>query len=369
MHVLIAPDKFKGTLSALEVADAINSAVRELTLGSAREMPLGDGGDGTLEALTSTLGGRVLEVQATGPIGEPVGAPIGRLDDGRFVVEAASVAGLAMLPAGRERPLEASSVGVGELIAFAARAEAEHVLVGVGGTASTDGGSGAATAAGWKFLDMANRPLAPGGGALVGLRRIEPPHGKVFPRVTAACDVTNPLTGPNGAAAVFGPQKGASEHDVERLEEGLVTLAERIRLDLGLDVANLARAGAGGGLGAGLRAFFDADLVDGFELVARSAGLHEALREVDLVVTGEGRLDRQSFGGKVAAGVAAAARAAGVTCVAVAGEVALSPDELESLGIRRAISLVEAVGEKRAYSDPQGSVRVAATELLRAFEL
>jgi glycerate 2-kinase len=370
MHILVAPDKFKGSLTAPEVAEAIASGIRLVFPTAATTlMPLADGGEGTVEALCSGLGCSISQVEVTGPLGAPATARVGRLDDGRCVIEAASAAGLVLVPKGEERAMEASSVGVGQLIEHASRAGAPEVIVGVGGTASTDGGTGAATAIGWRFLDKRGGPLAPGGGALVRLARIDGGEARPVSRVVAACDVTNPLTGANGAAAVFAPQKGAGPGDVKRLEESLNTLAERIRIDLGVEIAELPRAGAGGGLGGGLHSFFRAELAGGFDLVARAVRLDEALKNADLVITGEGRLDGQSLGGKVTAGVARAARGAGVACTAVAGEIALDHAELGDAGVGIAFSLLETVGPARAFSDPRASIAKATADLLRALDI
>lgn len=370
MRILIAPDKFKGSLTALEVAEAIAAGIRASAPIATELLPLADGGDGTVAAMCTALGGAVIDVEVTGPLGDPTSARMGRLPDERFVVEAASSSGLALIPAARLNPMRASTVGVGELIKYAEDAGATEIVVGVGGTASTDGGTGAATARGWRFLDARGRALRPGGGDLVNLARIDGTAARPSAaKVVAACDVTNPLTGEAGAATVFGPQKGATPQEVRRLDEGLTVLADRMRSDLGLDLAGLPRAGAGGGVAAGLHAFFGAQLIGGFDVVAGAVGLDRALARCDLVVTGEGRLDDQSLGGKVTAGVASAARAAGVPCAAICGDITLSQNQWEAAGFAAAGSLVQTVGRSLALSDPVASVQETVKGLLKTIRI
>src|SRR5918992_2055466 len=357
MRILIAPDKFKGTRSAPEVARAIAAGIRRTQPDVDIELlPLADGGDGTVDALVSAVGGRIERVSVTGPLGHPVEAPLGWLDDGRAVIEMAAASGLALVPPGSRDALRATSRGTGELIqrALAERERSWQVIVGLGGSASTDGGTGAATALGWRFVDKTGRQLAPGGGELHRLAAIDGSHvaaGLETGGLVGATDVDNPLLGPRGAARIFAPQKGASSDDVELLEEGLSVLSRRIQGDLGIDVSEKWGSGACGGIGAGLIAFLGARLEPGFELVAKVAGLEDAIASADLVITGEGRLDDQSLGGKAPIGVARLARRAGVRCVAVAGENVVDDQTLRREGIARAVSLVETVGHERAVSE------------------
>jgi glycerate kinase len=328
-----------------------------------------DGGDGTVDALVSAVGGRIERVSVTGPLGQPVEAPLGWLDDGRAVIEMAAASGLALVPPGSRDALRATSRGTGELIqrALAQRARSRVVIVGLGGSASTDGGTGAASAIGWRFVDKTGRELAPGGGELYRLAAIDGsrvPAGLGTEGLVGATDVDNPLLGPRGAARTFAPQKGASPGDVELLEEGLGVLCRRIEEDLGMDVAEKWGSGACGGIGAGLIAFFGARLEPGFDLVARVAALEDAIASADLVITGEGRLDEQSLGGKTPIGVARLARRAGVRCVAVAGESVVDGRTLRHEGIERVVSLVEAVGHERAVSDVDHALEQVSAALL-----
>ena len=367
MLVLIAPDKFKGTLTAVEVARAMRSGVLRAQPNASVELcPVADGGDGTAETLCQALGGTFSSVVVSGPLGAPVDAPLYLLDDERVVIEMAQASGLALL-GGEKDPLRASSFGTGELLGAALEQISDdgEVLVAIGGSASTDGGIGAASARGWRFLDAGGRDLEPGGGALVNLTAIEPPGDVVRAQITGVCDVDNPLLGPSGAARVFGPQKGASPDEIELLERGLCVLAERITQDLGVEVTSISGGGAAGGMGAGLVAFFGGALEPGFEAIAAAVDLRAALGRADLVVTGEGSLDEQSLAGKAPIGVARMAAEAGVPCLAIAGRIALGPSRLAEVGVSDAIDLVSEFGERRSLAEPAAVVADAAAALLR----
>jgi glycerate 2-kinase len=370
--ILIAPDKFKETLSAIEVARAIaEGAGRVFPDAETVLHPVGDGGEGTLEALIASVGGRIETVRVTDPLGALVDAPLGRLDDGRIALEVAAASGLTLVPRSRRDAMRASSRGTGELI-LAGLHEIEPItaIVGIGGSASTDGGTGAASAVGWRFLDSRGRELPPGGGALVDLARID--GTGVDPRparcsMTGAADIDNPLFGAMGAAQVFGPQKGASPEQVAVLDEGLANLAARVRQDLDADsgLAQTPGAGAAGGLGFGLAAFFGAELRSGFGVVADATGLASAIAGADLVITGEGRLDAGSLGGKAPIGVARMARDAGVMCLAVVGTSEVDRQQLRAEGIVEIASLVDTVGQDRALNDTAAALAETAGELLR----
>ncbi|MDQ3661352.1 MAG: glycerate kinase [Actinomycetota bacterium] len=366
MHILIAPDKFKGTLTAVEVAHAMRAGVSRAQPDASVELcPVADGGDGTAETLCEARGGTRSSVVVTGPLGVPVEAPLFLLTDGRVVIEMAQASGLALL-GGKKDPLRASSVGTGELLGAALDLVSDdgEVLVAIGGSASTDGGTGAASAGGWRFLDHAGRDLDPGGGALVNLAAIERPEAAHGAAITGISDVANPLLGSTGAARVFGPQKGASAAEVELLERGLGVLAERIAVDLGIDVTSISGGGAAGGMGAGLVAFFGAVLEPGFGAIAAAVDLEAALGRADLVLTGEGSLDQQSLAGKAPIGVARMALAAGVPCLVIAGRVSLERSRLAEVGVIEAVDLVSESGERRALDKPSAAVADAAAALL-----
>ncbi|MDQ5815838.1 MAG: glycerate kinase [Actinomycetota bacterium] len=365
MRVLVAPDKFKGTLDAHGVTSSIARGVAaHLADVDVIERPMADGGEGTASILVDTIGGVGDEVEVDGPHGAPVRAPIARLTDGRSVVEMADASGLQLVSENERAALTASSRGTGELIS-AARTRGGSTVVALGGSASTDGGVGAATVIGWRFLDARGRDLPPGGGALEDLARIHPPgsEGSAGP-VIGLRDVDNPLVGPRGAAQAFARQKGASEKEVAQLERGLEVLGDRIRDDVGMAVDTVPGGGAAGGMGAGLMAFFGADLVPGFEVVAAACNLPRAIESVDLVITGEGALDDGSLGGKTPVAVAALARDARVPCLALCGSIALSDERLGSAGFTMWASLEAEVGRPQAYSDPSGSLATAARRLL-----
>jgi len=369
VHVVIAPDKFKGTLSAAEVADALAKGVRAaIPHASLTLRPLGDGGEGTVDALLLAHGGRVSSKRVSGPLGGSVEASLAHLADGSCAMEMSEAAGLTLVDPDRRDALAASTLGLGELIAAALDEGVRRILVGVGGSASTDGGTGAAAAVGWRFLNAEGEELPMGGGSLKHLARID--HTGVRSEiagvsVVAACDVDNPLLGSAGAARVFAPQKGAGAEEVEVLEEGLATLTTRITEDLGIDVGELPHSGAAGGTGAGLRAFFGAELGPGFDVVAEATHLRDAIDRADFVLTGEGSLDDQSLGGKAPIGVARISLELGVPCYAVAGEVAADPVALKLEGILGSASLIESVGRERAFTETAGAIVEATNALLR----
>ena len=360
MRVLVAPDAFKGSLAASEVAACVAEGLRAALPGAAvTELPVADGGEGTVATLVGATGGRLVWASASGPRGTPLRAQYGLLGDGRTcAVEVAAASGLALLGPAERDPRLTTTYGTGELIAEAVRDHGRRrVLVCLGGSATCDAGAGLAQALGVRLLDALGRPLARGGAALAQLARIDPgPVLALGLEVIAACDVTNPLCGPEGAAAVYGPQKGADPAAVAELDAALARFAEVAERDLGRRVADVPGAGAAGGLGAGLVAMFGATLCSGVDLVLDAVDLNGRLRGVDLVVTGEGRLDAQTLRGKAPLGVLTRARAAGVPVVAVAGGVeAEALPALHQAGfaatlaaVDRPMTLEEAVAEAPA---------------------
>lgn len=342
-RVVVAPDKFKGSLTAVEAAEAIGRGVREAVPDAeVRLLPIADGGEGTVDAaIASGFSRRAATVR--GPSGDPVTATFA-LRDEAAVIEMAEASGLRRLTDGVPAPLTASTDGTGELVAAALAAGARRIVLGIGGSATTDGGAGMAQALGARMLDGGGADLPGGGGALVDLDRIDVSglDGRLAgATVTVATDVDNPLTGPSGAAAVYGPQKGASADDVARLDAGLRRYAEVIERDLGLTIDRATGAGAAGGLGAGAMVFLGARRVSGVSAVLEIADFAGAIAGADLAITGEGSLDAQSLHGKAPIGVAAAAAAAGVPVVALAGRVELTDEQLRAAGICRARALLE----------------------------
>lgn len=326
--------------------------------------PLADGGEGTASVIAAARRGTWVEATATDPTGvhrpsEWLRLPDAAPPDPDAVVEMARASGWTLVQPRDRDPLSATSYGTGELIGAADRSGARHVWLTLGGSATVDGGTGAASALGWRFLDRAGRPVPPGGGGLLSLHRIEPPPHRLRARVTALYDVRNVLTGPRGAAAVFGPQKGAGPREVDVLERGLGRLADRIADDLGVDVRGLVGGGAAGGLGAGAVAFFEASLESGVERVLETTHFDRMLAGADWVMTGEGRLDATSFDGKVVGAVASRAASADVRLAIVAGEIG---DDAMSVPAGR-------VSWMRGLSGPNVSpdeARRRAAELLRA---
>ncbi len=344
-RVLVAADKFKGSLTAVQVAERVTAGLRRVVPDLEVEaLPVADGGDGTVDAAVAA-GFERREVRVTGPLGDEVTAAFALRGD-TAVVEMAEASGLQRLPAGVFAPLTASTYGSGELLRAALEAGARTIVFGVGGSATTDGGAGMLRALGARFLRADGEPVAPGGGGLADLAHAD--LSALDPRLAGvefvlASDVDNPLTGPKGAAAVYGPQKGASPEDVETLDAALAHYAKVLEGALGARAAEYAAspgAGAAGGIGYGaliLGARFRA----GIEVMLDVLGFAPALQRASLVITGEGSLDEQTLHGKAPAGVAAAARAADKEVVAVCGRLALAPEVLGRAGIRRAYALTD----------------------------
>lgn len=339
--VLVAPNAFKGSLSAPAAARAIARGVAD-ALPEARvvELPVADGGDGLIDAVLPAVGGRLVRARIKGPLGEARTAAYALLGDGSALVEMARASGLALVPEGRRDPLGATSYGVGQLIADALGRGARKVVVGLGGSATNDGGAGMAQALGARLLDAEGRTLPFGVEALLRLARIEwkGVKGSFF----GVSDVTNPLLGPRGSARVFGPQKGAGPREVLILERALRVWARRLKEDLGRDVAALPGAGAAGGLGAGLLAFLLARLMPGAAWVLGEVGAGRQLRGASLLVTGEGRLDRTSLYGKAPIALARLARARGIPAIGVCGLVeAGALPALRRAGLSRVVSFAQ----------------------------
>jgi glycerate kinase len=362
MRVLIAPDKFRGTLTASQAASAIAAGWARARPQDALELvPLADGGEGTLDVLVPRnepdAERRVVEVR--GPLGDPIEAEFG-LRGGTGVIESARASGLGVPGERRRAPLRTSTRGTGELMRAALEAGSSELLVCLGGSATNDGGAGMARALGVRLLTEDGRDLDEGGGALIGLARIDATG--VDPRL-ARCsviglrDVDNPLCGPNGASAVFGPQKGASPDDVVLLDRALAHLAAVAQRDLGVDLKDEPGAGAAGGLGFGLLAFCGAHLRRGIDVVMDAVSFESRLAHADLVVTGEGSFDTQTAGGKVPAGVLRTAELARVPTAVLCGRATIRP---AGVPVR---SMFEVVGEARAMSEPRPSLERAAQML------
>jgi glycerate kinase len=343
-HVVIAPDKFKGTLTAAQVAAHVAAGLGRARPGvTTVQIPVADGGDGTVDA-AEAAGFRRVEIGVRGPTGRAVTASFALLD-GTAVVESAQACGLTRLPGGTPAPLTATSRGVGELIIAAVRMRAKRIVLGLGGVACTDGGAGLVTALGGRLLDSSASELPPGGAALARLDHVDVSRLRDLSgtEVIAATDVDNPLLGPRGAAAVYAPQKGASAEDVAMLENGLARWADVAEQSFGFYQRDEPGAGAAGGLGFAALGFLGATMQPGIDLMLDLLSFESHLPGARLVITGEGALDAQTLHGKAPAGVAraAAAVAPDLTVVAVAGVCSLTPDQLRSAGIARAYALAD----------------------------
>jgi glycerate 2-kinase len=343
MRVVVAPDKFKGSLTAAQVAARVAAGLTHAVPGvEVVQVPVADGGDGTLEAALSA-GYRRVPVRAEGPTGEPVDTAYAERD-GVAVIELADVSGLRRLPGGRLAARAASSYGTGQVIRAALDAGCRRIVLGIGGSACTDGGAGLVQALGGRLADAGGGEVGRGGAALAAVRSLDLSgrhRALAEAEVVVASDVDNPLLGPRGAAAVYGPQKGASPADVAELDASLARWADAVNRATGTDAAGTPGAGAAGGVGFAALAVLGARLQPGIDLVLDLVRFREALPGARLVICGEGSLDAQTLHGKAPAGVAAVARAAGVPVVAVAGRSLLAPAELESAGILAAYALTD----------------------------
>jgi len=376
MKIVIAPDSFKESLTALQVAGAIEAGMREVwPTADYVKVPVADGGEGTVQAMVDAMGGQRVDVRVTGPLGQTVDAFYGRVggDGGLAVIEMAAASGLEGVPPDLRDPRTATSRGTGELILAALDAGARRFVLGVGGSATNDGGAGMLQALGVRLLDDAGHDIAPGGAALARMARIDASGLDARVREAEfriACDVDNPLVGPRGASAVFGPQKGATPEMVQQLDAALAHYADVVQRDLGRDVAQMPGAGAGGGIAAAMVVFLNGQLQPGIEIVTEAVGLDAAVRDADLVVTGEGRIDGQTVNGKTPMGVAQVARRHGKPVVAIGGSLANDADAVHAHGIEVVVAAVArpcSVADALAAAD--ANLRRAARNLAAALAL
>jgi len=371
MKVVAAPNPFKGSLGSPAAARAIARGVRRAwPEAEVAEVPVADGGEGTVEALVAAAGGELVQLTVEGPLGDPVEAEFGLIDGGRTaVVELASSSGLPLVPNSRRDPRVTSTYGFGQVLEAARSRGVSQVIAGIGGSATNDGAAGMAQALGFRLLDAEGRDLPRGAAALARLDRIEasgldPAWRKI--RVEVAVDVTNPLTGPEGATAVYGPQKGATPDMVAELDAALGRFGEVVERDLGREVANLPGAGAAGGAGAGLVAFLDARLVRGAPLVVEAAGFDRALAGASVVMGGEGRVDSQTAYGKGPAEVAARSARAGVPVVLLAGALGEGWETVLGAGVAAVLPLAERPATlEEMERDAEGLVERAAERACR----
>jgi glycerate kinase len=377
MKIIAAPDSFKGNMSAGEVCAALEEGIKRADKNAVvYKIPLADGGEGTARAVTEAAGGTFVKALVTGPLDEKTEAVFGLINGGRTaVLDLASASGIELVPRERLNPMKAASYGTGELIRAALDTGAEEIIIGIGGSATVDGGVGMLSALGFRFLDSGGKPVGRGGEALRAIASVDPSGADSRLKtvsIKAACDVTNPLTGPNGAAAVFGPQKGATPEMVNILDRGLACLGRAwIRAGLAEDTEQ-SGDGAAGGVGAALRICLGAKMESGARLVMRGAGFFSRLPEADLVITGEGMTDSQTAGGKLCSVVAGECRKAGVPVALLSGALGVG-----SSGTGTLLSLFDyavsiAVGENgldEMIRHSRRDLSLAAENCIRAIQL
>ncbi|CAQ87845.1 glycerate kinase [Escherichia fergusonii] len=348
MKIVIAPDSYKESLNAFAVATAIEQGFREIWPDADYvKLPVADGGEGTVEAMVEATSGHIVHVDVTGPLGQQVSAFYGLSGDERTAfIEMAAASGLELVPVNKRNPLITTSWGTGELIRHALDAGVEHIIIGIGGSATNDGGAGMVQALGAKLLDAQGQQIAQGGAALELLAKID--ISQLDPRLAScrievACDVTNPLTGEEGASVIFGPQKGATPKMIARLDNALSHYAQIIASDLGLEVSELAGGGAAGGMGVALYAFCGAQLRRGIEIVTDALNLDECVADADLVITGEGRIDSQTIHGKVPVGVAKIAKRYHKPVIGIAGSLTADVGVVHQHGLDAVFSVIYSV--------------------------
>ena len=373
MKIVIAPNALKGSLSASEAAEAMLAGVRQAAPGAELvALPVADGGDGFTAVLVDALEAVPKRRTVSGPVGQAVDATWLYSERNRVaVIEMAAAAGLVLLDPAQLAPVTANTRGVGELILAALEQGAQRIVLGIGGSATNDGGMGMAQALGAVFLDNQGKPLEPGGDSLIDIAAIDTtgldPRLKQV-NIQVICDVDNPLLGDRGAVRVFGPQKGATPQQVEELEAGMEHLVDVLDAQLGIDVRNVPGAGAAGGLGAGAIVFLDAELQPGAEVVLDLLGFDEVLKGADLVFTAEGQLDGQTAFGKAPAAVAQRSRAAGIPCIAIAGSLGEGVEDLAAVGIDAAYSLCDGpVSLADAMANAAKLIKATATQAMNTF--
>ncbi len=345
MKTVFASDSFKGSLSSEKINQLLKRAAKEV-FGSIETVPvlLADGGEGTLDAVLSVKKGQEVSVTVHDPLMNEIRAHYGSFEDGKAVIEMARASGLTLLPLEKRDPMKTSSRGTGELISAALKAGYREIVIGIGGSATNDGGMGAAAALGIRFLDKDGKVLEGRGEDLIKVSRIDGLN--VMPeireaKITVMCDVTNPLCGPLGASFVFGPQKGADEEKVRLLEEGMKNYRDVILRTFGKDPDKVPGAGAAGGMGAALKIFFGAVLRSGIETLLDLCDFDKLIQGSDLIITGEGRLDRQSVSGKAVQGVGLRAKKAGVPCIAICGCTGEGFEKIKEYGVSKVVTLTD----------------------------
>lgn len=371
--VLLIPDSFKGTMSSSDICEKMEKAVyRFYPQAQAVSIPVADGGEGSVDCFLKALGGERVPLRVKGPYMEEMESFYGRLPDGTAVIEMAACAGLPLV-GDEKNPLRTTTFGVGELILHAARTGARRIVVGLGGSATNDGGVGAAAAAGIRFYNREGKPFIPVGGTLCEIARMDMKEMDSALRgveIVAMCDIDNPLCGENGAAAVFGPQKGATPEMVQRLDAGLFSMAQVLLRDTGTDLLQQPGAGAAGGMGGGMLGFFGARLQMGIETVLDTVQFDQLLQGADLVLTGEGKIDGQSLRGKVVIGVARRAKKQGVPVLAIVGDIGDDIEGVYEEGVTGVFSINRvAVDFKQAKLRSQSDLEKTVENLMRYMQV
>ncbi len=370
MKIIIAPDSFKGSLSAKEAADCIERGILRAVDCETVKIPMADGGEGTVEALAQTLGGELVTVKVNGPLFDEVDATYCVAGE-TAVIEMSAASGITLISRDRLDPTATSTYGTGELILDAIRRGCGRIILGIGGSATNDGGAGMAAALGARLLDKEGREISPVGGELSSIETIDVsgmPSEITKTEFLVACDVTNPLCGESGASFVFGPQKGADTETVKLLDANLSHFADKIRECLGIEVRKLQGGGAAGGLGAGLHAFCGAKLRQGFDIISETVSLAKRIEGADLVITGEGRTDYQTAFGKLPCGVANTAKAQGIPCILISGAIKGDISSLYDNGITAAFSTVtDNVPLDEAIKNAAPNLERAAENAMRAW--
>lgn len=344
--IVIAPDSFKGSLTAKEVADCIEKGINKIVDNvEIVKVPIADGGEGTVQSLVDATDGKIINLKVHGPLCKKVDSFYGILGDKETaIIEMAAASGLTLIPENKRNPLKTTTYGTGELIKHALSMKCKNVIIGIGGSATNDGGAGALAALGVKFLDKNDKEIGLGGENLINLHHIDTQgldKRLKDKRIIIACDVNNPLCGPKGASAVFGPQKGANEKMVKLLDKSLLHYANIIKRDLGIDIKDVPGAGAAGGLGGGLLAFLNAKLKRGIDIVIEVTDLGNKIKDADLVFTGEGMIDYQTVYGKTPYGVAKTAEKFDVPVIAIAGSIGKGEETLYEHGFAGVFSIVD----------------------------
>jgi len=375
VEILIAPDSFKESLTAIEVANAIETGWKSvLPETECFKIPVADGGEGTVQSLVDATNGQIVHTEVTGPLGEPVKAFYGILgNQNTAVIEMSAASGLHHVPMAQRNPLITTTKGTGELILHALNQKVDKIMIGLGGSATNDAGAGMAKALGYQFLDRRGNEIKEGGLGLIDCHHID--GSKVDERLEnikfeVACDVENPLIGINGASFVYGPQKGATTEMIEKLECSLVHFASIIEKDLGVQVANVKGAGAAGGMGAGAIAFLNANLKKGFQLVSEAVSLEKYLEEVELVITGEGKIDGQSIYGKTPVGVARLAKKYQLPVLVIAGSIGKDYELVYKHGIDAVFPILPSIcSVEEALQNGRKNIERTASEIAKVWQM